>query len=409
MHSKGGFAMIRNRWYVSFGVWVLCCTVAIAQPAQSPSDSQYSEQERRAAWKFAVDMAPAASQEQVLRIYQQALSILDQSKASSSSFLNEDISRSLLEECCSQDGVPQVRAEFENEDMIDKIRADETWQRNFEALSGAGEIVGVSAEEPRHPEVVMVNAVHCMCTGTLIRPDVVVTARHCLYDCRVRISPPLIEIKEIIIGPTSQSSTRFKVARVVQHDDPNVDLALLFLETPVPSDVATPAKIATSQELRDARGAVIMGYGYNNEGRSGTKMRGLTAFYDKDCRSGGCRALEIMAYGSSSDTCYGDSGGPLFISVDGELKLIGATSRAISPRTRPFGGRNVACGFGGIYVNVRAYYDSFIKPNIDEFSDASEIDPSEETNDAEPVSLAVEEALKTLKESLDDFEKALKE
>ena len=59
---------------------------------------------------------------------------------------------------------------------------------------------------------------------------------------------------------------------------------------------------------------------------------------------------EIVAGGNGVDSCNGDSGGPAYVEVDGEVQLAGATSRATKNFTQP-------CGDGGIYTRVDRYVD----------------------------------------------------
>jgi secreted trypsin-like serine protease len=67
----------------------------------------------------------------------------------------------------------------------------------------------------------------------------------------------------------------------------------------------------------------------------------------------GCdNGLELVAGAPflDKDTCYGDSGGPVYVEHDGGWYLAGATSRATADSLRP-------CGDGGIYVRLEKYID----------------------------------------------------
>jgi secreted trypsin-like serine protease len=56
---------------------------------------------------------------------------------------------------------------------------------------------------------------------------------------------------------------------------------------------------------------------------------------------------ELGAGGDGTDTCYGDSGGPIFLNTDSGDYLVGITSRGWDDVT-------VDCGQGGIYVRPDA-------------------------------------------------------
>jgi MYXO-CTERM domain-containing protein len=52
-----------------------------------------------------------------------------------------------------------------------------------------------------------------------------------------------------------------------------------------------------------------------------------------------------MAGGAGTDSCFGDSGGPVYFDTDRGPVLIGAVSRGVDGAAKP-------CGGGGIYVRT---------------------------------------------------------
>lgn len=151
------------------------------------------------------------------------------------------------------------------------------------------------------------------CTGTLIAPDVVLSAAHC--------GPAL----EILAG-----GVWHEVAHGVAHPDfhPQTlvnDLALHFLTAPVKTLPTAPIRVPVLGP------ALLQGYGQTEAGISGTLNEApmeIRAFY-QDGR--------LLAGGQGTDSCYGDSGGPLY--QDGAL--VGVASSGIP------GGE---CGDGGLYT-----------------------------------------------------------
>jgi secreted trypsin-like serine protease len=76
-------------------------------------------------------------------------------------------------------------------------------------------------------------------------------------------------------------------------------------------------------------------------------------------RYGSDPGLELVA-GSpflDRDTCKGDSGGPVYIDIDGQWFLAGATSRGVSPTPGAVSDPQRLCGDGGIYVRIDKYLD----------------------------------------------------
>jgi len=157
------------------------------------------------------------------------------------------------------------------------------------------------------------------CTGSLIKANWAVTAKHCPTPASVRV------------GSTDRSSggTVVSVRRAVNH--PRIDVKLLELASSVSH---APAPIPT------ASGAVgtatrIIGWGQTCPTRGcGSTPRianelNTSIVADSRC-SGIDAAYEICTNNTNGNAgaCYGDSGGPQVRQVSGRWALIGVTSRA---------------------------------------------------------------------------------
>jgi hypothetical protein len=210
----------------------------------------------------------------------------------------------------------------------------------------------------RYPAVVGVLGIYAECSGSIVAPGAVLTARHCLPAIEVVLGP------DLDIGQTADAGRGLHVAveRAAPHPDPRVDAALLFLEAqpligPIP-------RRRPGDDAPPADRLVVVGYGATRSDRSGT--HGVKGSWKVVLSEGwgcpdfsGCRAgLEFFADPHPTDpfggdTCHGDSGGPLLellgSDADGEelWRLVGLTSRAAGDLGRE-------CGEGGIYVRIDA-------------------------------------------------------
>jgi hypothetical protein len=183
------------------------------------------------------------------------------------------------------------------------------------------------------------------CTGTLIAPNVVVTADHCPNVTRV-----FLKGKDI---SKPQDGETIPVTQEFSH--PEVDLKVLVLEK---DSQVSPRHVAQRAEVYNVEKAVVAGFGtidvhgtfgYGIKRRAEVPVMSIHCGEPTDTKDYGCvQHREIVAghVGLKRDSCRGDSGGPLYIAApDGDYYLLGATSR---------GARNsfTTCGDGGIYVRV---------------------------------------------------------
>ena len=196
------------------------------------------------------------------------------------------------------------------------------------------------------------------CTGTLIGPNTVLSAGHCVeVATRVFLGNDVSKP-----GVTVRVKKRVRHPRYHQGGKRN-DLMVLVLERDVanvpPRTLATRAQIDAATDGRVVGfGAVeasgTFGYGRKRQADvpiASSACAGQVDGHD-DSSSYGCdRNLELVAGRSllARDSCNGDSGGPFYIDDGaGGWLLAGATSRATDSALNN-------CGDGGIYVRVERF------------------------------------------------------
>lgn len=194
-----------------------------------------------------------------------------------------------------------------------------------------------------------------MCSGTLIHPQVVLTAGHCVkvvdamtgqyrdYTSR----PGQVSVRS---GTNAYQAVRLGNGQtIIAHPSwtgelsaNSGDLALIKLNSPVNTDNFPIYKLRDFPSPKDGEKGLLVGYGATGiyQG-SGVRRSGETTLLSV--------TSDIIETGVPANTCQGDSGGPLFTEQNGEWVVTGVTSFGNDP--------SGACytDFGSFSVNLTAY------------------------------------------------------
>jgi secreted trypsin-like serine protease len=175
-----------------------------------------------------------------------------------------------------------------------------------------------------------------ICTGSLIKADIVITAAHCTFDKGfywVKLGSDTLDSNV----PMLEVSGTWKHSRYSKRTITN-DLGLLKLTEPVvgikPVAIPTAAQVAKVNKLNKFR---IYGWGQDQNKEPAKFLR--TANLDlqdtaaRRAYGSGFKPEVMLASGRYikaeriyAGGCNGDSGGPLMGSVDGKQVLVGLTS-----------------------------------------------------------------------------------
>lgn len=172
------------------------------------------------------------------------------------------------------------------------------------------------------------------CTGTLVHPRVVIYAAHCGDSVGV------VRFGETPSGGGRQAAVQACEVSPDYGTKPGTDHAYCVLverhaQTDIP--IVPPLMGCETDILVPGAEVAVVGFGQDDFGKTGTKRKVTTTINSV--------SAEASIGGEGKDSCYGDSGGPVYIRhPDGAWRVFGITSYGIT----------ADCGPGGWYSMMHA-------------------------------------------------------
>lgn len=222
-----------------------------------------------------------------------------------------------------------------------EVPASQQDARLWSTVALTTDIVRPSA--PDQPPLIDQN--HSFCTGTIVNARTIVTAAHCLqgFDPESRQKLPgyiLPEVSDFVVyfgTKVARAGSWVRAAKVVPHPDwdpnqtlsptpssaPN-DIGVIVLSEDIPNSHRPVAIADSSVNLTQNQETFLAGFGVTrNRNTNDTGiLRQVTTPLTK--AEGNIKRFTVGQFFRGA--CAGDSGGPAYIKVNGELQVAGATS-----------------------------------------------------------------------------------
>ncbi len=208
---------------------------------------------------------------------------------------------------------------------------------------------GTTVPAGEWPDAVAVLAANAACTGTLIAPDVVLTAGHC-----IGVDPQVVIANSVDYAGTGGESIRVKTATAYPSWQTSYDVGVLVLDHAAKTKPRAVAAECTAEELVPGAKVRVVGFGLTTKTGTGdnTKLHqaelpvdDASCTQDASCEAKVAPDGEFTAGGDGTDACFGDSGGPVYLGTGDNASVIGVVSRGLALPGEP-------CGNGGVYIRA---------------------------------------------------------
>jgi hypothetical protein len=189
---------------------------------------------------------------------------------------------------------------------------------------------GTPATEGQYPSVVAIEAGGGLCTATLITPEWVLTAAHCIQGA----GPTSVRVRFDTVNLHTDPGTVVRSSMVIPKPGFSIqslgqnDIGLVKLERPVTDIKPVPVNLKPEKAPVGIK-VTMVGFGATAQGGGGNI--GVAYVVDQtsiSCSGAAGSDTNLLCFNqiSGKGKCNGDSGGPSFAMIGGRLAQVGITS-----------------------------------------------------------------------------------
>ncbi|MBS1972362.1 MAG: trypsin-like serine protease [Bdellovibrionales bacterium] len=197
------------------------------------------------------------------------------------------------------------------------------------------------------------------CTGSLLANNIVLTAAHCtaanpnyifLYFSSKSADLKTLSLKDPLVRRVVGGKVGSAWPKLTQNQQSDWgDIALLRFEGGLPEGYQLAQLLPKEQELKAQQTVTLAGFGLT-DGVHNVQTDKLLKVDIPIADPNYSRSEMLVDSGNGKGPCHGDSGGPAYVTINGQHYVAGTTSRADS-KTDPLG----QCIGDTVYTKVQPY------------------------------------------------------
>lgn len=192
-----------------------------------------------------------------------------------------------------------------------------------------------------------------LCTASILSDSTLLTAAHCVSNAAptdlVAIFNPDLRGNDLVARRVSKKAVSELWETNQDNEVDTGDIALVKFVGGLPEGFRPARVLAEADALNDGGEVMLAGYGISDGvSRTGSKVLRFVTTQIKN--KAFARTEVLLDQTAGRGACHGDSGGPAYVKVNGELRLFGVTSRGVNDQ-------NDDCSKFSAYTNVLAYQE----------------------------------------------------
>ena len=201
-----------------------------------------------------------------------------------------------------------------------------------------------------------------VCTGTLIRKNVVLTAAHCVLASKGKVNF-ILYFGTDLLNLNQTNAYRVGVAAITHEkysaelDKDAYDIALIKFDGDLPPGFAPVEILKDPRILQNGTPLLVAGFGrndrYGNDPNNGTGTLRQVELSVSDAKYSD---TEFRSTSIGKGICQGDSGGPAYVSINNQLYVAGVSNRV-------FGIGRINCILASVFLKVDQFH-FWIEQNI---------------------------------------------